>query len=120
MLQKYDSMQYNCNILKFKHNSVKIQKLTEMSYFCHKLTSGKVSVKSKLFTRNLQNFKQNLTNQNLVQFSPKINIANLWEGARYALHLLITLVRRRAASWRRAASCKLVTLQRLYAKCVVS
>lgn len=120
MLQKYDSMQYNCNILKFKHNSVKIQKLTEMSYFCHKLTSGKVSVKSKLFTRNFQSLKQNLTNQNLMQFSPKINIVNLWEGVRYALHPFVACVRGQAASWRQAASCKLVTLQRLYAKSVVS
>ncbi len=136
MLQNYDRVSQNCNILKFKHFSVKIQIVTEMSYFCHILKSRLVFVKSALFTQSLHSLNTDLTYTILTKSLHKINI-RIFRLPRACVRAKVVLGAYKArASWKAASwklraeselrawmlhiqKCKLVTLQKLYAKFVV-
>lgn len=132
MLRNYDRVSQDCNILKFKHFSVKTQIVTEMSYFCNILKSRMVFVKSTLFTQTLHSLNTELTYTILTKTLHKINIGifrpfRACVRAKAVLGAYKARASWKAASWRRAAfwmlhiqKRKLVTLQKLYTKFVVS
>lgn len=106
MLQKYDKVSQNCNILKFKHFSVKIQIVTEMSYFCNILKSRLVFVKSTLFTQSLHGLNKDLTYTILTKSLHKINIGFSGSLARASARRPLWAPYKAQASWK-AASWKL-------------
>lgn len=119
MLQKYDRVSQNCNILKFKHFSVKTQIVTEMSYFCNILKSRMVFVKSALFTQNLHSLNTELTYTILTKTLHKINIGFSDSLTRACARRPLWAPYKARASWK-AASWKLRAEGELHFGCYAS